>query len=53
MEDFLLLLYGLELSVSYAVHAVSEMNQFRSFIDKLYVLYHASPKNSIELHVYA
>jgi hypothetical protein len=40
----------LELSVSDSVHAVLGMNRFKSFSDKLYVLYHASPKNSRELH---
>jgi hypothetical protein len=41
--------HSLELSVSDATHAVLGINQFISFIDKLYVLYHASPKNTREL----
>jgi hypothetical protein len=38
--------YKLELLVSDAINAVLEIKSFKSFIDKLYVLYHASPKNS-------
>jgi hypothetical protein len=41
-----------ELSVSDAVHAVSGIDRFRSFIDKLYVPYHASQKEK-ELHACA
>jgi hypothetical protein len=39
----------LELAVHDAVKTVSGINRFKSFIDKLYVLYHASPKNCREL----
>jgi hypothetical protein len=45
--------HGLELSVCFAVCAVLGINEFRSFIDKLYVLYHASPKNSMCMCVVA
>jgi hypothetical protein len=41
--------HRLELAVHDSVRTVSGINRFKSFIDKLYVLYHASPKNSIEL----
>jgi hypothetical protein len=42
--------YKLKLSVSDAVHAVLGINQFKSFANKPY---HASPKNSRELHACA
>ena len=45
--------HGLELAVGDAVKKTSEINRFKSFIDKLYVIYHASPKNSRELHLCA
>lgn len=41
--------HRLELSVGDVVKSVSNVNRFRSFMDKLYSLYHASPKNSREL----
>lgn len=41
--------HRLELSVSDVIKSVSGVNRFKSFIDKLYVVYHASPKNSREL----
>jgi hypothetical protein len=36
--------HRLELAVHDAVKTVSGINKFKSFIEKLYVLYHASPK---------
>uniref|UniRef100_A0A8C8RJZ3 HAT C-terminal dimerisation domain-containing protein n=1 Tax=Pelusios castaneus TaxID=367368 RepID=A0A8C8RJZ3_9SAUR len=42
--------HRLELSVADTVKVISGINRFKSFLDKLYVLYHASPKNSRELH---
>lgn len=45
--------HRLELSVSDVVKAVSGVDRFKSFIDKLYVVYHASPKNSCELRACA
>jgi hypothetical protein len=45
--------HRLELAVHDAVKTVSGINKFKSFIDKLYVLYHASPKNSRELQACA
>jgi hypothetical protein len=41
--------HRLELAIHDAVKTVSGINRFRSFTDKLYVLYHASPKNSRQL----
>jgi hypothetical protein len=41
--------HRLEVAVHDTVKTVSGINRFKSFIDKLYVLYHASPKNSREL----
>jgi hypothetical protein len=41
--------HRLELGVHDAVKRVSGINRFKSFIDKLYVMYRASPKNSREL----
>jgi hypothetical protein len=38
--------HTLKLAVHDAVKTVSGINRFKSFIDKLYVLYHASPENS-------
>lgn len=45
--------HRLELSVADAVKSVSSINRFKSFMDKLYVIYHASPKNSRELSICA
>jgi hypothetical protein len=45
--------HTLELAVHDAVKTVSGINRFRSLIDKLYVLYHASPKNSREIQASA
>ena len=45
--------HRLELSVGDVVKEISGINRFKSFIDKLYVIYHASPKNSRELHLHA
>ncbi|XP_050508544.1 E3 SUMO-protein ligase KIAA1586-like [Diabrotica virgifera virgifera] len=45
--------HRLELCVSDVVKKIASINRFKGFIDKLYVLYHASPKNSRELHVCA
>lgn len=45
--------HRLELSVSDVVKSVSGVDRFKSFIDKLYVVYHASPKNSWELRTCA
>ena len=42
--------HRLELSVADTVKDVSGVNRFKSFLDKLYVIYHASPRNSRELH---
>ena len=42
--------HRLELSVADTVKVISGINRFNSLLDKLYVLYHASPKNSRELH---
>ena len=39
----------LEFSVSDAVKSVTGINSFKSFVDKLYVLYHPLPQNSREL----
>lgn len=41
--------HSLELSIGDAVEEAADLNQFRSFFDKLYSLYHASAKNQIEL----
>ena len=45
--------HRLELAVGDAVKKTSGINRFKSFIDELYVIYHASPKNSRELHLCA
>uniref|UniRef100_A0A8D2KSJ0 HAT C-terminal dimerisation domain-containing protein n=1 Tax=Varanus komodoensis TaxID=61221 RepID=A0A8D2KSJ0_VARKO len=45
--------HRLELSVCDAVKETSGINRFKSFIDKLYVIYHASAMNSRELHLCA
>ena len=45
--------HRLELTVGDAVKKTSGINRFKSFIDKLYVIYHASPKNRRELHLCA
>ena len=45
--------HRLELAVGDAVKKTSGINRFKSFIDKLYVIYHALPKNSKELHLCA
>jgi hypothetical protein len=42
-----------ELSVHDDVKTLTGVNRFKHFIDKLYVLYHASPKNARELQVCA
>lgn len=41
--------HRLELSVSDTVNKVAGVNRFKNFMDKLYVTYHASPKNAREL----
>ncbi|XP_065650416.1 E3 SUMO-protein ligase KIAA1586-like [Hydra vulgaris] len=41
--------HRLELSVGDTIRVISSINRFKSFLDKLYVVYHASPKNSREL----
>ncbi len=41
--------HRLELSVGDAVEEVAGLNQFQSFFDKVYSLYHASAKNLCEL----
>ena len=45
--------HRLELSVGDTVKKVLGVNRFKSFLDKLFVLYHASPKNSRELQLCA
>lgn len=45
--------HRLELSVADVLKSVSGVDKFKSFIDKLYVVYHASPKNSRELRTSA
>ena len=45
--------HRVELSVGDTVKQVSGINRFKAFIDKLYVLYHDSPKNSRELKICA
>jgi hypothetical protein len=42
--------HRLELYVADTVKAVAGINRLRAFVDKSYVIYHASPKNSRELH---
>jgi hypothetical protein len=42
--------HKLELSVADTVKTAAGINRFRAFIDKPYVIYHASPRNSRELH---
>jgi hypothetical protein len=42
--------HRLKLSVADTVKAVGGINRFRVFMDKPYIIYHASPKNSRELH---
>lgn len=41
--------HRLELAVSDAIQDADGINNFRVFMDKLYTLYHASPKNRYEL----
>ena len=41
--------HRLELAVGDTIKEVSGINRFKAFLDKLYVLYHASPKNSRKL----
>ena len=41
--------HRLELAVNEVVKGIGEVNKFKMFMDKLYALYHASPKNSREL----
>lgn len=43
----------LELVVGDVLKEVSGLNHFKIFFDKLYTLYHASPKNQRELHQHA
>jgi hypothetical protein len=45
--------HRLELAIHDAVKTISGINRFKSFTDKLYVPYHASPKNSRELQACA
>ena len=45
--------HRLELAVGDAVKKTLGINRFKLFMDKLYVIYHASPKNSRELHLCA
>lgn len=45
--------HRLELCVNDVVKKMATINRFKAFIDKLYVLYHASPKNSRDLHLVA
>ncbi|XP_050508962.1 E3 SUMO-protein ligase KIAA1586-like [Diabrotica virgifera virgifera] len=45
--------HRLELCVSDVVKKMARINPFKGFIDNLYILYHASPKNSRELDVCA
>ena len=45
--------HRLELAVDDAVKKTLGINRFKSFVDKLYVIYHALPKNSRELHLCA
>lgn len=45
--------HRLELSVGDTVKQVSGTNRFKAFIDKLYVVYHSSPKNCRELQICA
>jgi len=42
--------HRLELAVNDAVEEVGGVNNFRAFMDKLYSLYHQSPKNQRQLH---
>jgi hypothetical protein len=44
---------SLKLSVSKAVQAISRINRFKSFINKLYEQNHASSRNNAELHACA
>ena len=41
--------HRLELSVHDSMKEVADINNFKIFIDKLYVLYNTSPKNQVEL----
>lgn len=43
--------HRLELCVREVVKKMASINRIKGFIDNLYVLYHASLKNSRELHV--
>lgn len=45
--------HRLELSVNDAVRDTGTVNRFKAFLDKLYAIYHASPKNARELSVCA
>jgi hypothetical protein len=42
-------IHRLELSVHDVIQEVSGINRFKSFLDKLYAMYHASPKNARQL----
>ncbi|XP_065645604.1 E3 SUMO-protein ligase KIAA1586-like [Hydra vulgaris] len=41
--------HRLELSVGDTIREILSINRFKSFLDKLYVMYHATPKNRREL----
>ncbi len=41
--------HRLELAVNETVKCIGEINKFKGFVDKLYALYHASPKNFRDL----
>lgn len=45
--------HRLELAVYDTLKEINGTNQFQSFIEKLYALYHNSPKNSVELQICA
>jgi hypothetical protein len=45
--------HRLELAVGDAIKDTNGINNFRGFMDKLYTLYHASPKNKYELNACA
>ncbi|XP_069481527.1 E3 SUMO-protein ligase KIAA1586-like [Ambystoma mexicanum] len=45
--------HRLELAVGDALKEVCGTNNFKSFMDALYALYHCSPKNRRELHTFA
>lgn len=45
--------HRLELAVHDAANSAAGINRFKNFMDKLYVTYHASPKNARELQMHA